>query len=187
MHDEADAVIFGTIKMFPLDVAQAMASDTWTQLNLIADGEDLVPMSWHFVKTQLKHYPKDFRHFRFARQQRQFGINFDGINRVHVPLAQAAEVAMLGLLVVVWRRRDRVATALISTVIIAIIGNALVCGALSNPHDRYQNRVVWLALFTSVVCAIRLDHNMLERRPKLPSPDVLGRVRPLTEREFPPS
>ena len=164
MHDEADTIIAGTMRLFPGDVAAAMAANTWTQLNLVADGEDLVPMTWHFVKTELKHYPAEFRRFHYARQQRRFGVDFDTLNEIHVPIAQAAELAMLGLLVAAWRRRDRLATGLMILVTLAILGNAFVCGALSNPHDRYQNRVVWLALFAASIGAIRLDQRMVGRR-----------------------
>jgi len=176
MHDEADIIVDGAIRLFPLDVARAMAANTWTQLNLVADGEDLVPMTWHFVKTELKRYPRDFRRFHFARQQRRFGIDFEPVNQVHVPVAQAAELAMLGFLVAAWRRRDRLSTGLILVVALAMLGNAFVCGALSNPHDRYQNRVVWLALFASVIGAVRLDQRMGSRRPAKPFADPLGRV-----------
>jgi len=177
MHDEADAIIGGTMRLFPADVAQAMLSNTWTQINLVADAEDLVPMTWHFVKTELKHYPQEFRRFRYAHQQRRFGIDFDTMNHVHVPIAQAGEVAMLGFLVVAWRRRDRLSTGLMIVVTLALLGNAFVCGALSNPHDRYQNRVVWLALFSSAIGAIRLDQRMVGRRkppPELGGKDNLG-------------
>ncbi|MDA8229893.1 MAG: hypothetical protein M0006_00990 [Magnetospirillum sp.] len=179
MHDESDLIVKGTIRLFPLDVAKAMLDNTWTQLNLVADGEDLVPMTWHFVKTSLRRYPQESRHFRFARQQRRFGIDFEPVNRVHVPIAEAAEIAMLGLLVVAWRRRDRITAGLIVVVAMAFLGNAFVCGALSNPHDRYQNRIVWLALFSSVVGAVRLDQRIGARRPKEPFPDPLGRLRPV--------
>jgi hypothetical protein len=30
-------------------------------------------------------------------------------------------------------------------VLLALLGNAFICGVLSNPHDRYQSRLVWLA------------------------------------------
>lgn len=157
MHDEADAVIMGSIKRFPWQVAQAMANNTWTQLNLIADGEDMVPMSWHFVKTEIKRYPRDYRKFHYARQQRQQGIDFGPSSELHVPVAYGAEIACFGFLIVAWRRRDRVSLGLITVVLLAFLGNAFVCGALSNPHDRYQNRIVWLALFTSVISAARMD------------------------------
>jgi hypothetical protein len=51
------------------------------------------------------------------------------------------------LLVIGWGlrsgRHDLAAAALF--VFIALLGNAFICGALSNPHDRYQGRLAWLA------------------------------------------
>jgi hypothetical protein len=165
MHDESGLIVKGAIKTFPAEVAAAMLRNTITQMDLIGSGEDLVPMSWHFVKTELKRYPRDFRSFRFAMQNRADGIDFTGINQVQVPIAQAAQVALLGLLFVAWRRRDRISAGLLVTVIVAIIGNAFVCGALSNPHDRYQNRIVWLALFACSIAAVRLDQRFTRRKP----------------------
>ena len=159
MHDEADDVIAGAIKRFPLDVAKAMAENTWEQLNLIADGEDMVPMSWHFVKTQIKYYPRDYHRFHYARQQRPEGIDFSEASTIHVPVAIGAEIACFGFLLLALRRQDRVTSALIVVMILAFLGNAVVCGALSNPHDRYQNCIVWLALFTAIISAARLDQH----------------------------
>lgn len=164
MHDEAGVIVRGAIRLFPMEVARAMVNNTIMQMDLIAAGEDLVPMSWHYVKTELKRYPRDFRAFRFAMQQRHDGISFEAINKLQVPLAQAAQIAVLGLLFFAWRRRDRIAVGVLVVVVTALIGNAFVCGALSNPHDRYQNRIVWLALFTSVIAAIRLDQRFTKRR-----------------------
>ncbi|MGE5547043.1 MAG: hypothetical protein ACM33T_09105 [Solirubrobacterales bacterium] len=170
MHDEASVIVKGAIRLFPLDVARAMVNNTLMQLDLIGVGEDLVPMTWHFVKTELKRYPGDFRAFRFARQQRREGIRFDEINRLQVPVAQAAEVALIVLTFFAWRRRDRISVGLSIVVLLALLGNAFVCGALSNPHDRYQNRLVWLALFAAAVSAVRLDQRFTIRRPPLRLP-----------------
>lgn len=167
MHDEAGTIVRGAIRLFPLDVARAMVNNTVMQLDLIAAGEDLVPMSWHYVKTELKRYPRDFRAFRFAKQQRRDGISFDELNVLQVPMAQAAQVAVLGLLVLAWRRRDRIAVGFLVMVVLGFLGNAFVCGALSNPHDRYQSRIVWLALFCSVIAAIRMDQRFAKRRQPL--------------------
>lgn len=157
LHDESARIVAGAIRLFPADVLQAALANTWEQLDSIESGEDLVPMTWHFVKTQLKRYPGEFKQFRFARQQRRPAIDFHAMNAFQIPINQAAEVVTLVLLAVAWRRRDRTTTGLAIIVTAAIIGNAIVCGALSNPHDRYQNRVVWLALFTAIVGAVRLD------------------------------
>lgn len=164
MHDESHEIVTGAIRMFPMDVLTAATENTWEQLNSIESGEDLVPMTWHFVKTQLKRYPGEFKAFRFARQQRRPALDFGPLNAFQIPINQAAEGVTLVLLVVAWRRRDRTTTGLAIVVTLAIIGNAIVCGAVSNPHDRYQNRVVWLALFTAIVGAVRLDQRFAGQR-----------------------
>jgi hypothetical protein len=82
-----------------------------------------------------------------ARQQ-QSELNFTAINRLHVPVAWASMVLLLGV-IVLGARRARFAdlSGLAAVVTLAILGNAFVCGALSNPHDRYGARIVWLATF----------------------------------------
>ncbi|MBI3443906.1 MAG: hypothetical protein HY055_00685 [Magnetospirillum sp.] len=164
MHDEAGQIVSGAIRRFPGAVLRAAWDNTIEQLNSIESGEDLVPMTWHFVRTQLRRYPNEFKEFRFARQQRRPAIDFLTINSFQIPINWAAELVTLLLLVVAWRRRDRTTTGLAIVVVAAIIGNAIVCGALSNPHDRYQNRVVWLALFTAVIGAVRLDQRFAGQR-----------------------
>ena len=49
---------------------------------------------------------------------------------------------------------------LAAAVALALLANAFVCGALSNPHDRYGARVVWLAMFVAILALLR----MTERR-----------------------
>lgn len=164
LHDEAGEIVAGAIRKFPGDVLRAAFDNTIEQLNAIESGEDLVPMTWHFVKTQLRRYPAEFREFRFARQQRRPAIDFYTLNSFQIPINWAAEALTVVLIGVGWRRRDRTTTGLALLVTAAIIGNAIVCGALSNPHDRYQNRVVWLALFTSVIGAVRLDQRFAGQR-----------------------
>lgn len=44
-----------------------------------------------------------------------------------------------------WRRRDREALTLVVAVFTALVTNAALAGALSDVHDRYQSRIVWLA------------------------------------------
>ena len=85
--------------------------------------------------------------FNAARQQ-QGAITqtlVDTLNMVHVPVAYLSVFLLLP--VIGWgfrsRRHDLAAAALF--VFLALLGNAFICGALSNPHDRYQSRLVWLA------------------------------------------
>jgi len=94
--------------------------------------------------------------FNAARQQQQQITQplFDALNAVHVPVAH---LSVLGLLVVVaWGlrvgRHDLAGLALF--MLLALLGNAFICGALSNPHDRYQSRLVWLATLVAGMAAV---------------------------------
>lgn len=85
--------------------------------------------------------------FNTARQQ-QHQITqafFDRLNLVHRPVALLATLTLLPIALWCQRtgRSDLAALALF--VFFALLGNAFICGALSNPHDRYQSRLVWLA------------------------------------------
>ena len=44
----------------------------------------------------------------------------------------------------------------------AIIANAVVCGAISNPNDRYGARMAWLAPFVLVLAGLRAADRNLE-------------------------
>ena len=57
--------------------------------------------------------------------------------------------------VLAWRRRDGLALSLVAAVTAALIVNAAMAGALSDVHDRYQSRLVWLAPFALLMIAWR--------------------------------
>jgi hypothetical protein len=45
-------------------------------------------------------------------------------------------------------------------VLVGLIGNAIICGTFSNPHDRYQSRVLWLPALVLLLARAR-DPNAL--------------------------
>lgn len=75
--------------------------------------------------------------------------------------AMTTPVAWLGLMLLplaaawAWSRRDLPALALLLVVAAALVTNAALAGALSDVHDRYQSRVVWLLPFALLMCAAR--------------------------------
>lgn len=101
--------------------------------------------------------------FNAARQQEERFTEelFAPFNRVHLPVAIASTFALL--LVAAWGgwqgRGDL--TTLAIFVFVALCGNAFICGALSNPHDRYQSRLVWIATLVILMAVAA----MLRRRP----------------------
>ena len=38
---------------------------------------------------------------------------------------------------------------------VAVLANAAFCGILSNPHDRYGARIIWLISFTMAIAALQ--------------------------------
>lgn len=103
--------------------------------------------------------------FLMARQQQgtiPAGL-FAALNAVHVPVAH---LSLLGLgLVVIWglRRGQSDLAALALFTLLALLGNAFISGALSNPHDRYQSRMAWLA---TLVVAMAVTRWWEGRRPR---------------------
>ena len=92
---------------------------------------------------------------RAARQQ-QWDVNFDYVNWLHVPVALASMLALVGLLAhALARRRLDDLTLLAATVTLALLGNAFICAVISGPHDRYGARMVWVATFVVLMALAR--------------------------------
>ena len=98
-----------------------------------------------------RYLPRQTGAMRAARQQ-HWQLNFPAVNRVHVPVALGSMLALLAILGhACWRRRGDDMTLLAATVSLAVLGNAVICGVISGPHDRYGARLAWLATFAVLV------------------------------------
>ena len=82
-------------------------------------------------------------------------INKPLVRRVTSAAALAGLLLSLPMLAAAIRRRDRVVLSLLGAILFALIANAAMTGALSDVHDRYQSRLVWLAPFAILWIAIR--------------------------------
>ena len=136
---------------YPLDFTIYSVLFAAVQLAKVATGDGL---DEHHVATRgvlTGALPASARPYNAARQQQGEVTRplFRWLNRVHVPVAWLAS-ALLPLLVVWWRKRRRPDLAvLVMFLLTALAGNAFICGALSNPHDRYQSRMVWIAVLAA--------------------------------------
>ena len=149
--DEARHIVLDSLQAYPGLHLRAAAGGAAAQFFMLKSGDGISPSTWHTHGILEKFAPRWYPTFLAARQQRT-GFDFDRINALHVPVALAA---ILGLPVIVLlsrgRRVRRSAAALSLFVLITLAGNAMICGVLSSPHDRYQNRLVWLAPLALVV------------------------------------
>jgi hypothetical protein len=90
-----------------------------------------------------------------AAHQQTDPIRFRLINIVHVPVGMVALIGMLFLFQHAAVRRRWREAALPATVVLALVGNAIICGTFSNPHDRYQSRLMWLPVLVLLLARAR--------------------------------
>jgi hypothetical protein len=148
---EMTRIALGSIAEYPGMQVETAAVATARQLIDVHSGEGVRTDIWHTYAIIERFTPWAVPGMRAARQQTG-GIDFTPINRLHYPIALLS-MALLPLIVFAARRKWVAPDigALAAAAIIALLANAFVCGALSNPHDRYGARMVWLATFVIVL------------------------------------
>ncbi len=145
---ELGFLVKACLKAYPGMVTWTALQATFHQMAMVKSGDQLAENhnDTRNVFTNLlpSHAAKAFN----AARQQQGGLTqplIETVNQVHVPVAHLSLLSLL--LVIGWGlrsgRHDLAAAALY--VFLALLGNAFICGALSNPHDRYQGRLAWLA------------------------------------------
>jgi hypothetical protein len=149
--DEYRKAAVGSLLDFPLANVVAAIRDTAVQFVKIRTGDQIEPQEW-ILYSDLAHYlPRQMNAYMSARQQ-QGELHFTALNTIHLG---TAVLSLIGLLVLLWlgiKARDWAGSMLPSFVLLALIGNAFVCGVFSNPHDRYQSRLIWVP---TLICLVR--------------------------------
>jgi len=146
----ASETIAAAIRGDPVGQLLAATRNAARQVVRTAAGEGLFNQ-WETTREMVaRHVPAEAAAYDASRQQREL-LDFEPLNAFQVPLALIA-LAMLPLLAVRFWRQGRTGFALAQvTLVMAILGNAAICGVLSNPTDRYQARITWVALLAVVV------------------------------------
>jgi hypothetical protein len=157
LGDEMNTILFESLRDYPAWQIQAALRATGRQLAAVATGEGVEDTIWHTYGIIERYEPSVAVDMRAARQQ-QGEIDFTTFNRIHVPVALISMVLLVPL-TIVWLRRERFADfgMLGAMIAIALLANAFVCGALSNPHDRYGARLAWLPPLLMLLAAWRAN------------------------------
>ena len=156
---EMEKIAVESLVDYPGMQIKTALADTAEQLVDVRTGEGVVKWVWHtyFI---VRHYTPQLLPAMWAAHQQRGDISFKAINALQYPLALGAMVLLPLILVGAWRKTISPDLGeLAATVGLAILANAFVCGALSNPHDRYGARVVWLAGFVTITALLRLAAN----------------------------
>jgi hypothetical protein len=159
---EADRILLASLKLFPRDHLLSALNLSARQLIWFDTGEGLISQAepWGVIEDN---FPAEFPSYKAARQQADaLPAAMALVNRLDLPLAGLAMLALPLLAWFCWRRRRLREMAGVTLIGAALIGNAIICGVLSNPSARYESRMVWLAVFALFLALA----DWLSRRPK---------------------
>jgi hypothetical protein len=155
LGEEMGHIVLRSLEAYPAWQAEAALKATAQQLTLVATGEGTIGWLPHTYGIIEQYIPAQSKSMRAAHQQ-HWDINFAAVNRLHVPVALVSMLAVFAMFALaLWRRKFDDLALLAATVSFALLGNAVICGVISGPHDRYGARLVWIATFTMLLAAAR--------------------------------
>ncbi|HYM98658.1 MAG TPA: hypothetical protein VET25_02860, partial [Aestuariivirgaceae bacterium] len=154
--DEERRIILATLRLYPFEHIRTALRATFEQFFMARTMTSLSPYdNHHTMETFAQLAPDLLPRLAAARQQREGALDLSAFNIVHLPVGFLA-IALLPVVIVLgaWRRLPGEAAAFALTVLLALLANAAISGIFSNPVDRYQSRLVWLALLSLAVAAL---------------------------------
>ncbi len=169
LDDEMRHIVLASIREYPLMQIRTALTSTAEQLVEVGTGEGVLTTIWHTYGI-IEHYtPAAVPAMRAARQQHG-ELGFRAINALDEPVSWAA-MAALPLLILLGLRSGDFADVgrLAMTATLALFANAAFCGVISNPHDRYGARMVWIAVFAVALAAWHAIVLMRQRRFSIPA------------------
>jgi hypothetical protein len=153
-HTEENRIIADSIRRYPLMQIEAAIRDSVRQFFTFKTGDGIESQEWILKPDFEKMMPGQLPEYLAAQQQRS-RFRFAAFNMVHVTVGI---LSLLGVLLLLQRalirgRWDE--AALPGLVLTALIGNAIICGTFSNPHDRYQSRLIWLPSLVLLIAGMK--------------------------------
>ena len=160
---EMETIAVGSVVDYPALQIETAAAAAAKQLVAVHTGEGVLNVIWHTYSIVECYTPRLVPAMRAARQQKG-ELSFTAINDFQYPLAL---LSMALLPTIIWLACRKTLPApigeLAATVVLALLGNAVVCGAFANPHDRYGARVAWLALAVAILALLRMTERYRQR------------------------
>ena len=167
---EADGIIAAAMRAEPGTELRAFLENALLQLTQYASGDGL--QSW--PSTVTPKIERDFPRFETAtygaarQTQGILGVSA-WMQALHGVVAILGVIGCCAVLPIALRRRH-VAAGFIIAVLLALLGNAVITGGLSGPHDRYQSRIMWLPPALALLATVSLVRSGTRRTPLLIPP-----------------
>jgi len=155
LGEEMETITINCMLAYPSLQLRAAGVATIRQLMAVHTGEGVVNKIWHTYGVIERYTPKVAPLMRSARQQRG-QISFITINWLHYPVALISMALLPVIIFLAHREKIPDAGELAAMCTLALLANAFICGALSNPHDRYGARLIWIAALACIITFLRL-------------------------------
>ncbi len=161
---EDNRMIADSLTRYPLMHLKAALYDSVLQFFEFRTGDGIEPTVWILKPELARDAPRQLSAYLAAHQQRA-KIRFQVLNMLNVTVGMLSLLGLVLLLhhAVLRRRWDE--TALPGLILVGLIGNAIICGTFSNPHDRYQSRAIWLPALVLLLAWAR-DRRALQPVPE---------------------
>jgi hypothetical protein len=163
MEKESASIVAQSIMRYPLSNLGYALGNGILQFFWFQTGDGIVPQEWVLNREFKIALPQQLKAYDHAYQQ-EGDIWFLPINLVHVPVAILSLAGLYLLLREARRARDWRKGLLPAFVLLALLGNAFVCGVFSGPHGRYQSRMMWLPTFAIALVAWPLIEQEIGQR-----------------------
>lgn len=164
-QEEDRRIIIDSLQRYPFMHLRAAVFDSILQFLMFKTGDGIEPQEWVLGAGFRRIIPHQVPAYLEARQQRGL-LRFKTLNLIHVPVGAMSVLGLLLLIQHAGVRRNWRSGAFAATVLLGLVGNAIICGTFSNPHDRYQSRVIWLPTLVLLLAVVR------DRRALQPVPEV---------------
>jgi hypothetical protein len=136
-------MIADSLRRYPLMQLRAALYDSVLQFFEFRTGDGIEPQVWILKPEFSRDAPRQLAAYLKAHQQRE-KIRFQPLNMLYVTIGMLSLLGLVLLLHHAILRGRWGETTLPGLVLVGLIGNAIICGTFSNPHDRYQSRAIWL-------------------------------------------
>lgn len=158
---EAKVIVREILNRYPGETFSRLGKAAVVQFGMVETGDGIRPMHWHLEKPIRRLYPGSIEEFLGARQQVM--IDFHSYAARDTILYWTSLFAMLFFAISRWLSGSRWPAMAALFVFLALAGNAVVCGAFSNPNHRYQGRVAWLPLLLVLLSGAEMAGLRLSR------------------------
>ena len=159
-QEEDSRIISESLRRYPLMHLRTAVTDSLLQFLQFKTGDGIEPQLSILEPNFRRMIPGQLPAYLNARQQHGL-VRFKILNLIHVPVGAMAVLGLLLLLQHAGLRRAWDRASLPALVLLGLVGNAIICGTFSNPHDRYQSRVIWLPALV-LLLAVARDRRALQ-------------------------